>query len=101
MRIPRLLVIPALSGVAAAAPFLAATVPTEVQMPGTQPNQVVALDDPAHIHMLKAILQHRSLSTTNRHYILASQAAAVSKHQDSVLKIRQAGTKRSKRRRVA
>ncbi len=50
----------------------------------------VALDDPEHIRMLKPILQHRSLQTTNKHYNLAKQSEAVAKHQQSVLKLRHA-----------
>lgn len=55
----------------------------------------VALHDPAHVRMLKAILQHQSLKTTDRHYNLAKQSSAVDKHQDTVRKIRQAARKHS------
>ncbi|MEQ8694526.1 MAG: site-specific integrase [Gammaproteobacteria bacterium] len=60
----------------------------------------VALDDPEHIRMLKPILQHRSLQTTNKHYNLAKQSEAVAKHQQSVLKLRHENRSHQTRRRA-
>ena len=44
MRISGFLAIPLITGAAVAVPFQAAVVPNEVQMPGTQPLQVTAID---------------------------------------------------------
>jgi integrase len=51
----------------------------------------MAMDDPAHVHIVKAVLGHSSLRTSEKYYMHAQSHEAIQRHQLHVTSLRQQG----------